>query len=126
MLFEFKRDWLHHPQLSLFFHVDWILVDRQKEVIHHTANLFSPPSSPWSHSFSLSRLSSILVCKPVLLLLVLTLSSSLASPLCVSILFSPLLACAAIKAQCVFPPTEKWLSISLGAEFVFKLLFVIV
>jgi hypothetical protein len=38
----FKGVWLRHPQLSLFFHVNSILVDRQKEVIHRTANLFSP------------------------------------------------------------------------------------
>ena len=49
----------------------------------------------------------MLLCKPVLLLLVFTMSSSLASPLCVSFLFCTSLAFAAIKVQCVFPPTGK-------------------
>ena len=54
---NFKRVWLRHPQLSLFFHVDSILVDRQKEVIHRIANLFSQGKRPlhWIHPLALCR-----------------------------------------------------------------------
>ena len=46
-----KGIWLRHPRLSLFFQIDSILVDSQKEAIHRIANLFSQGKCPlhWIH-----------------------------------------------------------------------------
>ncbi len=113
---------LRHPQLSFFLQSAWSSLSSQKEASIASQICFHPPSSPWfgscqnfggvkNHRFRphialhFQGLSSILLCKLGLLLLVFTMPSSVAFSLCLVILTS--LECATIKAQCVFPPTGK-------------------
>ncbi len=66
----------------------------------------SKPISFRPHTaFHFQGTSSILLCKLGLLLFLFTMPSSVAFSPCLVILTS--LACAAIKAQCIFPPTGK-------------------